>query len=92
MEEIYSIENLISEGTVTEKNNKMERYLRSAMRKERYGSECIKMDMGRFHKLKHNDKVEFARRLCKELNVSHLKNHLTQSATVKSICKFVKRN
>lgn len=71
-QEIYSIENLTMEGTVTEKNHKMERYLCSAMRKERYGSECIKMDMVNFHKLKHNDKIEFARRLCKELNVSHL--------------------
>lgn len=82
--EIYSIENLITEGTVTEKNHKMERYLRSAMRKERYGSECIKMNMADFHKLKHNDKIEFARRLCRELNARHL-TQIVKSAKVKSI-------
>ena len=54
------------------------------MKKERYGSECIKMDMVDFHKLKHNGKVEFARRLCRELNVNHLKQIL-KSANVKSI-------
>lgn len=82
--EIYSIENLITEGTVTEKNNRMERYLRSAMKKERYGYECIKMDMADFHKLKHNDKIEFARRLCKELNVRHL-TQIVKSAKVKIV-------
>lgn len=69
--EIYSIENLITEGTVAEKNHKMERYLRSSMRKERYGSECIKMDMANFHKLKHDDKIEFARSLCQRLNENY---------------------
>ena len=69
--EIYSVENLITEGTITEKNHKMERYLRSSMKKEHYGSECIEMDMVSFHKLKHNDKIEFARRLCRKLNENH---------------------